>query len=508
MDKWMVAIAAGAGSIAQHFKKFKQPGEHITSVHGSFNDKPESPKQPNDKKWPFRRLKQDGSEVTVEVSRGVYGAKAAAASEFDEGKYEGSDGILVDVERGDLVNEASTPRSRMSFRSRKVNRRTVRPLSSLESCVMAHVEMKEYPSSSFASPSMMTVRPFFVTDGSNVINRVSVDANVVQNGYVVKKQQSCSEEKNRSLDATLLVCLGMSFGILYSFIENKREVEKLNRLLKQKENLVQDLEEEIEMKDSLIMRELTLDDHKSRVLDGGSFDGESPRSVSHEHDNKDHVIIQEKHNSFSKIEAELEAELEMLELSMTSSNLERKISNLAELDPDFEAGVAEGELRGERLDDANEEDERGSTTTTHSAYYAVSPRELSLRLHEVLQSQLEERIRELEAQIKVQNHKCWNDYSSSNAGDENHEDEPVVLNLSGEALEAYNEACNEFAKFDESDEDFDYDGDNGTPQNGGDEQDFDDDDDEMEKLLIKHIVEKARQGSPAVLNAQKAFFSE
>ncbi|MFS7972159.1 putative protein POLAR [Helianthus anomalus] len=506
MDKWMVAIAAAAGSIAQHFKKFKQPGDHITSVHGSFSDKPESPKQPSDKKWPFRRLsKREGlKQDEVEVSRGIYGAKAASASEFDEEKYEGSDGILEDVERGELVNELSTPRSRMCFRSRKIQRRTVRPLSSLESCVMAHVEMKEYP-----SPSVQTVRPFFVTDGSNVINRVSVDADIVQIGYVVKKQQSCSEEKNRSLDETLLVCLGMSFGILYSFMENKREVEKLNRLLKQKENLVQDLEEEIEMKDSLIMRELTLDDHKSRVLDGDSFDGESPRSVSHEHDNKDRVIIQEKHNSFSKIEAELEAELEMLELSMTSSNLERKISNLAELDPDFEAGVAEGELRGETLNDANEEDERGSTTTTHSAYYAVSPRELSLRLHEVLQSQLEERIRELEAQIKVQNHKCWNGYSSSNAGDENHEDEPVVLNLSGEALEAYNEACNEFAKFDESDEDFDYDGDNGTPQNGGDEQDFDDDDDdEMEKLLIKHIVEKARQGSPAVLNAQRAFSSE
>ena len=37
----------------------------------------------------------------------------------------------------------------------------------------------------------------------------------------------------------------------------------------------------------------------------------------------------------------------------------------------------------------------------HSANYAVSPRELSLRLHEVLESQLKERIQGLEAEIQM-----------------------------------------------------------------------------------------------------------
>ncbi|KAK1433680.1 hypothetical protein QVD17_10595 [Tagetes erecta] len=505
MDKWMVAVAAGAGVIAQHFKKSKQPGEHITSdslTHGSFSDKPDdSPKHPFDKKCPFRRFSRRES-LNRDDSEGVCSAKVASDSEIDgekgmnSGCYDGGDGIVENVDSGDFVNESLTPRSRMCFRSRRMNRRANRPLSSLESCVMAHVERKEYVSSSYVSPSTQTVRRFVVTDGSNVINRASGDSYAVQNVSVVKKQEFYAEEKSRSLGATTLVCLGMSFGILYSFMEHKREVEKLNRLLKQKENLIQDLEEEIEMKDSLFMQELT---------DGGSVDPESPHSVSREHDNKDCVSIKENDDSFRKIEAELEAELEMLELSMSSSKLERKISNLAELDPDFEPGVAQGELRAELLDNPNEEDE-----TTHSAYYVVSPRELSLRLHEVLQSQLEERVRELEAQVEAQNHKSWQDFSSSNAGDENHEDEPVVLNLSGEALEAYNEACNEFAKFDESDE-FD---DDGTPQNGGgicgndDDGTLRNDDDEMEKLLIKHIVEKARQGSPAVLNAQRALFSE
>ncbi|KAI3777514.1 hypothetical protein L1987_47314 [Smallanthus sonchifolius] len=497
MDKWMVAIAAGAGHIAQHFKKFQQAGDRVASeslVQGSISEKPDSSKQLSDKKWPFHMSKRRGLKNDDSCN------EFDGEKEIISGSCEGSDGILENVERGDLLHELLTPRSRMGFRSRRRIRRAVRPLSSLERCLMAHVEMEEYTSSPLASPSIQTVRSFLVTDGTNVINRA---------GSVEKKLQSYAEEKNRSVDATLLVCLGISFGMLYSFMENKREVEKLNRLLKQKENLVQDLEEEIEMKDSLVMQELTIDDHKSKRTDG-SFDYRSPHSVSHDHNNKDSVFMEAKDDAFNRIETELEAELEMLELNMTSSTLERKISNLVELDPDFEPGVAQGELRADMLDDI----------TTPSPNYAVSPRELSLRLHEVLQSQLEERIRELEAEIETRNQKSWKDFSSSDAGDENRVDEPVVLNLSGEALDAYNESCNEFAKFDELDDDgtphngggtggdeLDFDG---TPHNGGgtggDELDFDED--EMYKLLIKHIVEKARQGSPAVLNAQRALFSE
>ncbi|KAD2805966.1 hypothetical protein E3N88_39343 [Mikania micrantha] len=449
MDKWMVAIAAGAGHIAQHFKKFQQAHEQIASEpsnQGSFSEKSDSLKQPSDKKWPFHMSKRKG--LNSEVRNEVFQVGSAANVASDNG-----------------------------------------PLNSLERCVMAHVEMKEYMPSPLASPSMQTVRPFLVTDGSHVINRANVNSYIVQPRAAGKKFQLYSEGRNSSVDATLLICLGISFGMLYSFMETKREVENLNLLLKQKENLVQDLEEEIEMKDSLVMQELTIDDHKSQITDC-SFDDGSVHSVTHEHNNKDSVFMKAKDDAFSRIETELEAELEMLQLNMSSSTLERKISNLVELDPDFEPGVAQSELRADMLDDI----------TTQSPNYAVCPRELSLRLHEVLQSRLEERIRELEAELETQNKKSWKD-------DEDRVDEPVVLNLSGEALDAYNEACNEFAKFDELDEEFDVDG---TPQHGGctvrDEMDFDED--EMERLLIKHIVEKARQGSPAVLNAQRALFCE
>ncbi|KAK1422297.1 hypothetical protein QVD17_25309 [Tagetes erecta] len=495
MDKWMVAIASGAGIIAQHFKRFQQSDERVlleSSIQGSFSEKPNSPKQPSDKKWPFHMSKRSSKNDDSEPANEFVGEKEVVA-----GCYEGSFGILENVKRGDLLHEPLTPRSRMHFKSRRRIRRAIRPLSSLDRCRMAHVEFKEYTSCLFASSSIQTARPFLVTDGSNVINTPSLDSYVVQHHSVEKHPESCSEEKNSYVDATLLVCLGISFGMLYSFMENKREIEKLNRLLKQKENLVQDLEEEIEMKDSLVVQELTFDDKKSQITESSVNTG-SPHSVFNESDNKDSVFMEAKDDVFSRIETELEAELEMLEHNMSSSTLERKISNLVELDPDFEPGVAQGELTADILDDNHD-------ITIHSPNYSVCPRELSLRLHEVLQSQLEERIRELEAEIEARNQKSWKDFSSS--GDENRVDEPVVLNLSGEALDAYNEACSEFAKFDELDDEFE---DDATPQNGGGINGYElgFDEDEMEKLLIKHIVEKARQGSPAVLNAQRALFSE
>ncbi|GKE40370.1 pericentriolar material 1 protein [Tanacetum coccineum] len=147
----------------------------------------------------------------------------------------------------------------------------------------------------------------------------------------------------------------------------------------------------------------------------------------------------------------------------------------------------------------------------HSANHAVCPRELSLRLHEVLESQLEERIRELEAEIQMKqthNHKSFHSWKHY----ENPVDEPVVLNLSGQALDAYNEAYDQFSKVSDSEEEVAnsgqtgqtsrHSGNNWTPQSGNGFGE-----DEMEKMLIKHIVEKAKKGSPAVLNAQRALFS-
>lgn len=237
-----------------------------------------------------------------------------------------------------------------------------------------------------------------------------------------------------------------------------------------------------------------------------------------------------------------------------------------------------------RQDVDNRESNRDASgsSTHHSGNYAVSPRELSLRLHEVIQSRLEERVKQLETalenshrkvQVMESDHKVSRRkfsvtklrYSSDEESKEecNSMAEPLVMNLSGEALDAYNEAYEELMKINESeDEDspsgvyednygsdtYPYDPSLSCDQNGkmnrsaphiahdkekilmavyssqskasddhssrvqelldvgvsGDENS--DCNDEMEKQLIKQIVEKSKKGSPVVLNAQNWLF--
>lgn len=238
--------------------------------------------------------------------------------------------------------------------------------------------------------------------------------------------------------------------------------------------------------------------------------------------------------------------------------------------PDIVKGELKADLFGGQDGDQPYADRDGSgSSTPHSANYAVSPKELSLRLHEVIQSRLEERVEELERALQNSEKKVrlmeservshWREFSNSESGTSSmqgspvimnqqqhshHVDQPVVINLSGDALDAYNEAYDELAKMKEEEaespsgvmkqeEPWLH---NALLQNSfterrktmvfsppqsrnedgillpndyissGDQSDGGDDD-AMEELLIRHIVEKARKGSHAVLNAQKILFS-
>lgn len=261
-----------------------------------------------------------------------------------------------------------------------------------------------------------------------------------------------------------------------------------------------------------------------------------------------------------------------------------------QLDPGFVADFAQGELRsdmvnGQAVQSASNED-RSGTSTTHSGNYAVSPRELSLRLHEVIQSRLEERVQELETSLQYSQRKVKlmesehpNSWKISNTNSEckysstlehprriNEEfdsmSKPLIMNLSGEALDAYNEACEELLKLEDSEEDdvpsaiyqnnhqeelqnFDgnmswdcQNGVNGSLTNPANyakntsEEPFygegrtweeqqsrvqelvdagvsEDEcsDDEIEKQLIHQILEKTKKGDPVLLNAQRILFS-
>uniref|UniRef100_A0A7N0TRF5 Uncharacterized protein n=1 Tax=Kalanchoe fedtschenkoi TaxID=63787 RepID=A0A7N0TRF5_KALFE len=471
------------------------------------------------------------------------------------------------------------------IRSRRPYTNFTKPLISLESCLAAqlykqHCEMENYVLTPLPHPSTRT-RPLLVTDGKRVISRASsefqadmkLEMNQIEDrtlfrapllpkrpmkmkrrsvdfqrrlkqndgGQRVRKTASSSatmdvqtHNPKGSPSGMLLFLVGVTLGILSTALANRREVDKLTELLKQSKNLVQDLQEEIEMKDSVTVKELA-----------------SEKIDIHESDGKQSEMM-------SQIEAELEAELERLELNMKGSTLER-IADFVELDPGYEADIAKGEFRFDTITkqvneggSESDEDSQDGTSTGHSdnANRPVSPRELSLRLHEVIEARLEARIMELEAALKDSQKrvralelsaikaKAYSDngsaspQSSSSLEERNSFDQPLVINLAGEALDAYNEAYEEIFRMvkteDETPPDTTYDSQktmalrspslNNLPVASAERvrrkeqlseniESDDESDDDLGKLLIQQIVEKTRQGSPLVLNAQRLLFS-
>lgn len=116
---------------------------------------------------------------------------------------------------------------------------------------------------------------------------------------------------------------------------------KLRELLKQTENLVQDLHEELQMKDSMTVKELHSENYGSQDTCDHSFcDKELARFSPEKHMDNSPIIDCEKSydqreeessESMSKIEAELEAELERLGLNMNESSSGRTLLELVEV---------------------------------------------------------------------------------------------------------------------------------------------------------------------------------
>lgn len=215
--------------------------------------------------------------------------------------------------------------------------------------------------------------------------------------------------------------------------------------------------------------------------------------------------------------------------------------------------------------DHGRDSRESSPDYTCGANYPISPRDLSIRLHRVIQRRLEDRIKELESalahgqkQTQLQmtdqifsERICSNSESGSSSvqgspmfiQETSSLAEPYCLNLSGDALEAYDEAYEEFMRIADSPCTTST---NGKPQateeyladrgliwgmedssrklkevptwervlksadrsrdeeTDGDESSEDEDDC---NVLIQQIVERTKQGSPLLVNAQKFLFS-
>ncbi|XP_042498859.1 uncharacterized protein LOC122077118 [Macadamia integrifolia] len=717
MDLWVVAAAAGAGYLAKYLSRERErEGLSESFPGGSTQDKSEPHsllQQLRERACPLQRLSgrqlgenatsgrdssnshlrlteengSAGTSATEMASTSGFGHEALenlrvyeeynilSLSSFRPGfpgknNQEKVDGIeatgkVSDKSEDFFSSERSTREkrfynrdsgSRNSLRSRRPQGYSIKPLSSLESCLIAqlyneHVEMDEYVFTQLSPPTAPTVRPLLVTDGKQIISRASADSYGVNFGSVenmvhegaeayaegermlgvpplpdigsVKLSKKLKQRRGKgrlgrsgrsnmrvspknfrsqgSPNGMLLFCIGVAFGVVSTVMSNKREVDRLNEFLKQTENLVQDLQEELEMKDSLTVKELTNEGYEPQENNHYSIHHQPPASIFPQQELTESINFNgkepydqnedEKSEIMSKIEAELEAELERLELNMCSSTVQRTLCGLLELDPDFEADIVQEELRADMLnrgargqDDSDQNASDTSTTPTHAANYAVSPRELSLRLHKVIQERLEERIMELETALQQSQQRMHilesegvnsqRDFSNSEIGSSTHESSsmredsnniagPLILNLSGEALDAYNEACEVFTRATEPEEERtpttvsnntnlyreeyhplnqrEVCHQNGSGQNGSlthlriieDRQprslvhdkirsweervsrsrgsselgDSENEEDEMGKLLIKQIVEKSKQGSPAVLNVQKMLFA-
>lgn len=135
-------------------------------------------------------------------------------------------------------------------------------------------------------------------------------------------------------DRALLFYLGLTVGVVSSFLAHKQEEEKMTCLLKQTESLVQDLQEELDMKDSLTVKELAAEDCELQNVSTDRCVDDAVHSSSLEKKfNEEYCSEKGEEKSFNEIEAELEAELQRLESSMNSSSLEGKLCNLTGVSP-------------------------------------------------------------------------------------------------------------------------------------------------------------------------------
>uniref|UniRef100_A0A2P2JVP2 Uncharacterized protein n=1 Tax=Rhizophora mucronata TaxID=61149 RepID=A0A2P2JVP2_RHIMU len=427
MDPWVVGAAAAAGYIAKYWKIISKDKDSLSGVSSEAckNEKRENLTCPLHRLAKQKKIVEDASTIVGrKISNGRFSQLGCASEAEVFSKSENNEKLghlenfenfhvldLASIQPGfstkENLNECETRngvespsshftieiasshgwRPRSSLRAKLSYGQVIKPLSSLESCIMAqlykeHMEMEEYVLRSFPSP-FTTMRPLLVTDGSHIISRANTCSFHTHNGpdddrpdkedsicgisqlpkleLHKRRQMKTRRLRNERLssyhklgrgehvhsqkgshDGRVLFCLGLSVGIISSLISNRREVDKLKELLRQTEALVQDLQEELEMKDSLAVRELPSENHESLGTSESSFHNNAPNqpfSVQKGHltNNCGKESYSEKaedsSESMSKIEAELEAELERLGLNMNMDSLERELSNLVEVSP-------------------------------------------------------------------------------------------------------------------------------------------------------------------------------
>ncbi|KAI3733766.1 hypothetical protein L6452_13222 [Arctium lappa] len=357
MDFWVVAAATGAGYVAKHWQNLS--GEKDGS--------------PNPTPMPSPRLQPDACRVFSKIPNSVFPQpvsgpapifieKQVFQDDTDEinGKHDYFDtsGHRLYEYRTNNTNGKSFSSLRplvVTNNGRDSGRKQTTQLDDMKDRKI--VFMNEIGSSVEAS--------FLEPDGSTKLPR--------------RPKQMYVKRFETGNDIVPLF-LGITIGILSTTVSNQHEVKHLNELLEEAESMVRDLHNKLETKDGISTKEHGTEANKTAT--------DSPKADNFE--------------LTSDIEAELEAELVRLEQNMT---------NAVEVDSDIEADMARGDFNLDavtwQLDSRSELDNSDKSESTgrpdFTPNYAVSPLDLRLRLHEVIESELRARIEELEAILENQN---------------------------------------------------------------------------------------------------------
>lgn len=254
MDFWVVAVAAGAGYLAKNWQNISKRNRFSLPELSSGDSncgKPDSPGHSFHQLAQRQKLEDDVSTDSKRVSNGrlldMYQVDSASAVEvastsgFDGEKL----GRAGEFEDRNLLYASSLPpgcstnenfleheagnrlsgdvidyfeylphplgsfhgpsRNRSSLRTKFSNRQFIKPVSSLESCLMAqlykvHAEMEDYVFSFLPSASTPTTRPLFVSDGSRILNRAYGHSFSAQIGFKENKgHNEAYLEKNENV---------------------------------------------------------------------------------------------------------------------------------------------------------------------------------------------------------------------------------------------------------------------------------------------------------------------
>ncbi|KAK4762735.1 hypothetical protein SAY86_008503 [Trapa natans] len=247
------------------------------------------------------------------------------------------------------------------------------------------------------SPRESALGPLSITDVTRVLSRPSSDIEMEMKSqeelsWIIRPNLPLRPAKNAAKKGPSdgeLFFLGLTIGMMTSIVTSSNQVDSLNEKLKQAKNLVKDLQEELEMKDMLTVKEI--EETPKEESSSSCCDQEEARPED-----------TEKSEAMSKIEAELEAELERLELNMKTTTSDN-IFEFDELDPDMEMDIVRGGPNLGKLGDSSDSDRDNSEACDdlpQTPNFSVSPKELTLRLHEVIESRLKERTLELEAALE------------------------------------------------------------------------------------------------------------